>query len=107
MSIGIGPSNLLQYNQVSNQDSSEKLEQTLSSGLENADDEKMLEACKSFETYFVEQVIKEMEKTVHSSDDNKYTEYFGDMLYEEYANNISESGELGIAQMLYESMKRQ
>lgn len=107
MNIGVGTSNLWQYSQVANQDSSQKLEQTLSSGLESAEDEKLLEACKSFETYFVEQVFKEMEKTVHSSEENEYTEYFGDMLYQEYANNISESGELGIAQMLYESMKRQ
>lgn len=75
--------------------------------IENAADEELLEACKDFETYFVEQVFKEMRKTVHSSDeDNEYISQFGDMLYEKYSENITESGSLGIAQMLYESMKR-
>ena len=51
-------------------------------------------------------VIKEMEKTVESSEKNEYTEYFGDTLYEEYAKNITESGSIGLAKTLYESMKR-
>ena len=32
--------------------------------------------------------------------------YFGDMMYQEYAKQITENGELGLAQQLYESMKR-
>lgn len=83
------------------------LQQTLSGvNTENASDEELLEACKSFETYFTEQVLKEMKKTVHSSDDDgEYMQYFGDMLVENYAQNITDTGSLGIAQMLYESMR--
>lgn len=84
------------------------LQQSLS-GLnkDKATDAELMEACKSFEAYFTEQVFKEMKKTVHSSDDEgEYMQYFGDMLVEGYAKDITDSGSLGIAQMLYESMKR-
>ncbi len=75
--------------------------------LGNSTDEELMEVCKTFEAYFVEQVLKEMEKTVHSSDqDSDYYQYFGDILTQSYAENITESGQLGLAQTLYESMKR-
>lgn len=107
MSISINTNSLLNYNALTNTtNQTQKLEQTLNSGIENATDEELMEACKSFESYFVEQVFKEMRKTVQSSDENEYNEYFGDMLYQEYSDNIVESKSLGIAQMLYESMKR-
>lgn len=81
---------------------------TLSStNVSNATDKELLEVCKSFESYFVEQVYKEMKKTVHSSDeDSEYLKYFGDQLLTKYAEDTTEGNGLGIAQMLYESMKR-
>jgi flagellar protein FlgJ len=33
-------------------------------------------------------------------------EQFGDILYQEYAKSATENQELGLAQILYESMKR-
>lgn len=74
----------------------------------NSEDElnkELMEACKSFETYFVEQVLKEMRKTVEENKNNSYS-YFDDLLYKEYASSITEQGELGLSQTLYESMKR-
>lgn len=83
-----------------------KLENALSEGVDSSTDEELMDVCKSFETYFVEQVYKEMKKTVESSESNEYTEMFSDMLTTEYAESVSESGQIGIAQMLYDSMKR-
>ena len=76
--------------------------------VENATDEELMQVCKDFESYLVEQVFKSMEKTVQRSDEeeNEYMQYFGDNLYQEYASNIADKGDLGIAQTLYESMKR-
>lgn len=72
-----------------------------------ATDEELMEVCKSFEAYFLEQVMKGMEKTIpYQEEKNSYVEYFGDMLYEEYAKSATENQGLGLAQMLYESMKR-
>lgn len=115
MSMSINGSGLLgsipgymEADSVKNSSKTQELESKLSSGgLKDATDEELMEACKSFETYFVEQVFKEMKKTVHSSDDeNDYMQYFGDTMTEQYAQTITDSGQLGIAQMLYESMKR-
>ncbi len=108
MSISIDNNNLYSlYNtNSSGKMSSEKLKSTLSGDLSNATDQELMDVCKDFESYFVEMVLKEMEKTVESSDKNEYTEYFGDTLYQEYAKNITESGSIGLAKTLYESMKR-
>lgn len=85
------------------------LQQTLQQIDESSDVERM-NVCKQFEAYFLEQVFKSMEKTVmktesQSSGVSEYT-YFKDMLTQEYAKNATETGGYGIAQMLYESMKR-
>ncbi len=77
----------------------------------NATDEELMEACKSFESYLVEQVFKGMEKMIPKDDDesgsSSYTEMFKDTLYQEYAEKATEQGDgLGIAQMLYKQMKR-
>lgn len=73
----------------------------------SASDEELMEVCKSFEAYFLEQVMKGMEKTIpYNEEKNSYREYFGDMLYQEYAKSATENQGLGLAQMLYEAMKR-
>lgn len=88
--------------------SAKKLEETLnSSNLENSTDEELMDVCKSFESYFIEQMYKEMKNTVKSEDDdNPYMQSFGNILTQSYAENATESGGIGLAQMLYESMKR-
>lgn len=82
------------------------LEGTLQGLSSETDDDTLLEACKSFETYLVEQVYKEMEKTVKDEEEeNDYLACFGDTLIQEYAKATTESGSLGLAQKLYESIK--
>jgi flagellar protein FlgJ len=48
-----------------------------------------------------------MKTTVPKSEDdeNEYMQYFGDTLYQEYADGLAENGSLGIAQTLFESMR--
>jgi flagellar protein FlgJ len=73
----------------------------------SATDEEMMDVCKSFEAYMLEQVMKAMEKTIpESEEENPYLEQFGDMRYEQYAKGMVEGQGIGIAQMLYEAMKR-
>lgn len=111
MSISINSNNLYsEYLGTTTEANSrvDKLTTTLNSGkLNNATDEQLMEVCKTFENYFVEQVLKEMEKTVHSSDqENEYYQSFGDILTQSYAESFTESGQFGLAQTLYECMKR-
>lgn len=74
-----------------------------------ADDE-LMSVCKEFEAYFTEQVFKSLERMVPKSEESSsssYMDYFGDTLTQEYAKSASNQGDgLGIAQMLYEQMKR-
>jgi len=109
MSISIGSDSLFAATSglSNNTLKSDQLEIDLKS--KTATDEELMEVCKSFESYLMEQVMKEMKKSVPQDEDkekNQYMEYFGDTLFEEYANDATETQGLGIAQMLYESMKR-
>ena len=74
-----------------------------------ATDAELLESCKEFEAYLVEQMLKGMEKTIPKDEDdeeNAYMEQFGDILYTQVSKSIVENGELGLARQLFESMKR-
>ncbi|HKL98526.1 MAG TPA: rod-binding protein [Mobilitalea sp.] len=107
MSISIGSDsfNSITANMASDKVKTDNLKKKLTDNA--ATDEELMEVCKSFETYMIEQVMKEMKKSVSSEEeDNDYLKQFGDILYEEYAKNATENESLGIAQMLYESMKR-
>ena len=100
-----------------------------STDFSKASDDELMEVCKDFESYFVEQMLKSMAKmsSVDGSDsDNIYASlfgvtedsdsgmntlasYFGDELMSSMADKVVEnqSGKgLGIAQTLYEQMKR-
>ena len=73
--------------------------------------EELMEACKEFEAYFLEQMFKEMAKTIPDNDNEDATtqrlvDYFKDNAIQEIAAESTESNSLGLAQMLYEQMKR-
>lgn len=109
MAIGIGSDLMLsQYQQTGKNAKAEKLQNKLN-GVNTADstDEEMMEVCKEFEAYLVEKVMKQMKEAMTSNEDEKgeYLSYFGDMMYQQYASQIAENGELGLAKQLYESMK--
>lgn len=110
MSIPIGSDSLnsVSANYLPKSTKTSDLETTLNNTSSATDDE-LMDACKSFESYLLEQVYKGMEKTIMKNEEEKENDYlaqFGDKLYEEYAEDTTENGSLGIAQMLYESMKR-
>ena len=100
-----------------------------STDFSKATDDELMEVCKDFESYFVEQMLKSMAKMSSvdgSNSDNIYaslfgvtedsdsgmntlSSYFGDELMSSMADKVVEnqSGKgLGIARTLYEQMKR-
>ncbi|MGN0169778.1 MAG: rod-binding protein [Lachnospiraceae bacterium] len=90
---------------------SQKLEKNLKSDLSNASDEELMDVCKEFEAYFTEQVFKAMEKMVPESEETSASnrqlkEYYKDQMIKEYASASAEGQGLGIAQMMFEQMKR-
>lgn len=81
---------------------------TISGIGENSSDEELMEACKSFEAYFVQKMIEEAKKTLENEDEKgEYMQYFSDSLNQQYAEMITDSGQIGLAQQLYDNMKTQ
>lgn len=110
MSIGIGSELLYTQLQKNKNDSKAIGLQNKLTGLDeaNSSDEEIMEVCKEFEAYLVEKVFDRMKDAMTDSEEEEgdYLSYFGDMMYQEYAKQIAENGELGLAQQLYESMKK-
>lgn len=80
---------------------------------EKSSDEELWAACKSFESYFLEQMFKEMQKSVdalkpETSDHSTQTlvDYFKTETLHEICDTSVETQSNGFAQMLYENLKR-
>lgn len=77
-----------------------------------ATDDELMDVCKEFEAYFLEQCFKEMMKTVGNEDEtmssssNVLLDYYKDNFVKEMAADSTEKQSLGLAQTLYEQMKR-
>lgn len=77
----------------------------------NASDEELMQVCKEFEAYFVEQVYKEMWKTVPESESSSAStstmvDYFKDEMIKDLSEETTDQNSIGLAQTLYEQMKR-
>lgn len=91
----------------------ETLQNKLANGSAATDEDELKEACKEFESYFVEQVFNAMmETTKVFSDDKedgyatKMVDYFKDFAVQELCDNVTDGDGLGLANILYEQMKR-
>lgn len=91
----------------------ESLQNKLANGSASTDDDELKAACKEFESYFVEQVFTAMlETTKVFSDDKedgyatKMVDYFKDFAVQELCDNVTDGDGLGLANILYEQMKR-
>ena len=88
-----------------------KLDSALSTDQSKASDEELMKVCKQFESYFLEQVFKEMKKTVPehdyaSSGDSTRMDFFEGQAIQTLAAQSTEQNQLGLAQTLFEQMKR-
>lgn len=94
--------------------SSSSLQSTLESASASQDEEELMDACKEFEAYFLEQVFDAMLETtkVFSDDEDedgyasKMVDYFKDYAVQELCDTATENSSLGLANMLYEQMRR-
>ena len=93
-------------------DAFNNMEETLKSDLSEATEEELMGVCKDFEAYFIEQMFKAMQRMVPESEDNtsastkQLRDYYKEQMNQSFAEQASENGGLGIAQVLYEQMKR-
>lgn len=97
---------------ITDQASTSKTQSSLTTGKDysNSTDEELMDVCRQFEAYFLEQVMKQMMKTIPESEESSgangtLVEYFKDNMIQELATQSTETNGLGIAQTLYEQMK--
>ena len=88
-----------------------KLKSAATADYSKADDKELMDVCKQFESYFLEQCFKEMTKTVgtqeySSSAMSTLVDYYKDATIQKISSDSTEQNSLGLAQMLYEQMKR-
>lgn len=98
------------YANAANQTAS-KLQNTLDGVKKTASEDELMDACRQFEAYFVEQMFKSMMKTIPTEGNtSNYTstmmDYYKDQMVQSVAEQSTQQGGLGLAQMLYEQMKR-
>lgn len=98
------------YGTQQNQSTS-KLENELNTDFTDKTDEELMDACKEFESYFLEMMFKEMLKTIPKSEGttsygSSLMDYYKDNMVQELAEQSTENTPNGLAQMLYEQMKR-
>lgn len=77
----------------------------------NSTDEELMEVLKDFESYFIEQMIKQMKETFTEDDEessvaSQYTDTFMDYAIEDIADMLLEEVGGNMTQQLFEQMKR-
>lgn len=113
MSMGLGGITAMidQTNASAASSKANALQDRLGSNLASASEEELMSVCKQFEAYFVEQVMKEVEKTIPKNEEedastSQLKDYFKDEMIQNLSEQICEQQELGLAQQMYEQMKR-
>ncbi len=100
------------YSTAANQTASKLQNKLADADYSKATDAELMNACRQFEAYFIEQMYKGMMKTVPQGEEtSNYTstmmDYYKDQMIQGLAEETSnQNGGLGLAQMLYEQMKR-
>ena len=111
MAITFDNTYLTNYSTDATTAAAEKLTGTIQNAVE---DEEMLDACKEFEAYMVEQIYKNMEKIskILTDDDeedkegSEYLDMFSDTYLQDISSKMMSSGQsLGLAEQLYNSIK--
>ena len=73
----------------------------------NRDTSKLKKACSDVEAIFIKQMLDSMRKTVQKNsllDGGMAEGIFEDMLYDKYANKMSETAHFGIKDILYKQL---
>lgn len=109
-SLGTDYASEIASNALKNAESSSLAKKDLS----KASDDELMDACKQFEEYFVEQIFKTaLKSTTYLSGEeststymNTMKDYQRDQYAKEIATSASETGQIGLAKELYEQMKK-
>ena len=99
------------YANAANQSAAKLQNKVSGTDYSKASEDELLDACKQFEAYFIEQMYKSMMKTVPSGEGmtgstGNLMDYYKDQMIQSMAEQTTDQNSLGLARMLYEQMKR-
>lgn len=111
---GLNATTITEYAMQESQNASaQMLKNKISSTSKESTDEELWAACKGFEAYFLEQMYKEMQKSVdalkpETQDRSTSTlvDFFKDQTLQDVCADSVDSQSNGFAKMLYENLKR-
>lgn len=108
---GIGNDLLNTYTDISKSSETESnFKDVFDKALESKDDEELMDACIEYEAYYVQQLFKEMRKTIPDGglfEDSNEQDIYEDMLDEEYSKVMANNKGFGIANSLYKQLSPQ
>jgi len=81
-----------------------KFQSIIQNKLDEKDQKKLFAACQELEAVWLSKVMETMRNSIDRSDfipRSFADETFESMLYDEYAKSMSQTGQIGIAEMLY------
>lgn len=113
MSIGINDSMYSYLTQTASNANSSAAASTVNNSIQgldqNSSEEEMKQAIKDFESYFVEQILKNVQESLAGDEDSsnsQMTEYFMGQVNEQIADKITDQVGDRLTQTLYEQMCR-
>ncbi len=111
---GINATAITEYATIESKNASTRaLQNKLENVSNKSSDDELWAACKSFEAYFLEQMFKEMQKSVdalkpETNDRSTQTlvDFFKDQTLQDVCATSVDNQSNGFAQMLYENLRR-
>ncbi|WP_284680406.1 rod-binding protein [Aceticella autotrophica] len=95
--------------QISSQNNTIDFKKAIQNALNEKNKEKLKKECKELESQFVGIMLNEMKKTIPKdpiTGDDFATDVFTSMLYDKYAEAISEKESLGLADTMYKQLSK-
>lgn len=111
MSISLDAS-MLNMTSATNNFNADKVKNTLNGVSGNSTDDELMEVCKDFSSYFIEEVIKEIKENMTMEDEEEdssistLTDFHMDGVIEEISDTMLDQTGNSFVQQLYQQMKR-
>ncbi|MBQ8280021.1 MAG: hypothetical protein IJZ23_09300 [Roseburia sp.] len=112
MSISLDASMLNISSTATNNYNADKVKNSLNNVSSKTSEDELLEVCKDFESYFIEEIIKEVKENMTLEDEegdsslSTLTDFHMDSAIELISDQVLDQSGMSFTQQLYEQMKR-
>ena len=101
----------LQNKVDTNQYQANKMKNSIKNLSKDTKEDELMQVCKDFESYFIEEVIKEMKNNMLDKEDEDsslatLTDFHMDSVIEKVSDQVLDQSGMNLTQQLYEQMKR-